>query len=284
MDCTSCEELRESAPNFVRRGLTNGMRNHLADNEGYEDTGNKDCEDLNLAADCLLGRMPSSLKSYDDCDWKAWARDFSNNVYQVMSSVIAAICGLWAKVGLVVAPVKVLYTRNVGATGSAIDYWYMGPEDNPNGKAYRHTIDLYIDAQSGTTGTSDANDNITIGSKEADRDYAVIVTHCFDMQNGYMQEYDVTWYCDADASSHSANWLRTRMGQHPEYKNHSDNDVFGMSWPVTEVVYVKKGHHLQCEVFCRTAIPQDGGEYAAKCRVHQIAATWIPITSVEENE
>lgn len=271
MDCTSCEELREIAPEFVQKGVTDNVAEHLANNTGY---GGKstNCNDLPLANDCLIGRMPSALAAYDDCDWKEWARDFSQNVYQMMASMIAAWCQLTGS--LQTAPVKIIYTRNVGATGSAVDYWYM----NPNS---RHTVDVYIDAKTGTKGTSDANENITIGKTPADRDYAVLVTHCFDMQNGYMQEYDVTWYSSSDADNYTAAKLREARGQHPEYKNHTENNIFGMSWPVNEMVYVKKGDHLQCEVYCRTASPQEGGDNAAKCRIHQIAATWIPINSVD---
>lgn len=274
MDCTSCEELRELAPEFIQKGVTNNIRENLANNTGYGGKS-KNCIDLNLANDCLIGRMPNVLAAYDNCDWKEWARDFSENVYNMLGSMIAAWCQLTGS--LQTAPVKILYTRNVGSTGSAIDYWYMSPGS-------RHTVDVYIDAKTGTTGTSDEYENITIGKKPADRDYAVLVTHCFDMQNGYMQEYDVTWYSSSDTGKYTPAKLREERGQHPEYKNHSENNIFGMSWPVNEMVYVKKGDHLQCEVYCRTASPQEGGENAAKCRVHQIAATWIPINSVEVDD
>lgn len=272
-DCISCETLRETSQEFMAKGVTDNVANNLSENTGY---GGKstDCVDLNLGNDCLIGRMPSIIESYPDCDWKQWAKDFSGNVYNMLASIIAAICGLWAKIGLVVAPVKILYTRDVGGTDqSTIKYWHMNVGD-------RHTIDLYIDAKEGVGGTVDSNENVTIGKTEADRDYAVIVTHCFDMQDGYQQEYDVTWYCDTDTSKLTAAQLRERRAQHPEYKAHGNNDVVGFSWPITETVYVKKGHHLQCEVYCRTATPSG----SARCRVHQIAATWIPISSVEVND
>ena len=277
MDCTSCEELREIAPEFVQKGVTDNVAEHLANNTGY---GGKstNCNDLPLANDCLIGRMPSALAAYNDCDWKEWARDFSQNVYQMMASMIAAWCQLTGS--LQTAPVKIIYTRDVGTPSQSdvIHYWYLNGEtsDTPGDSRF---IDLYMDAKEGESGNISGSENIKLGKTEADRDYAVIVTHCFDMQDGFNQEYDVTWYCSDDRNKYTLKKLREVRGQHPEL-NMADQNKFGHSWPVTETVYVKKGTHLQCEIYCRDAYPS--GE--ARCRVHQIAATWIPINSVEVGE
>lgn len=256
-----CEDLRTSAPKFVRKGISDKMRENLADNKGFEGN-NTDCTDLNLAADCLLGKMPESVAAYDDCDWKEWAVDFSNNVYQVMSSTIAAICGLWGKdFSLLTAPAKVVYTRDKGATGQTLDYWYMtaGSENS---------LDVYMDAKEGSL--------TDLGSTEADRDYVVIVTCCFDMQDSYENEYEVLWYSSADTDSISE--LREHRAQHPFLQN-DDNSQSNFSWPLVETVYVKKNAHLKLNVYCNHANP----EGTAKVRVHQIAMTWIPVYSVEVN-
>lgn len=254
MDCTSCEELRESAPNFVRKGLTDKMRENLANNEGYE-KHNEDCEDLNLANDCLLGRMPNAIPLYDDCDWKAWARDFSDNVYQMMGSTIAAICGLW-KNGTMSAKAFVNHVRDRGSGGE--DYfqsfdthdthsqnWYM----NANGSSY--------------------------GNKVADRDYIVIISHCFNVQRVESFDGVVTWYSSGDTRSMSA--IRNETGQHPTLLGYPDHDEFSISdcsWTLSTAIAVKKGEYVKSEIYCVESSPISG--QSAVARIHQVAMTWIP--------
>lgn len=255
MDCTSCEELREIAPEFVAKGLTDEGAENLASNLGY---GGKstDCNDLNLANDCLIGRMPNALRSYDDCDWKAWAKDFSNNVYQVMGSVIAAICGLWR----FAAKSFINYIRDYGSGGHA---YFQSFNDGDT-----HTQDYYMDAR-----------HTSYGSKVADRDYIVLISHCFNVQD--VTEFDsvVTWYSSGDTRSISE--IRNETGQHPTMLPHDTTmPMNDMSWTITTAILVKKGEHVKSNIYCIKSSAFSGGTPVA--RIHQIAMTWIPASISSE--
>ena len=255
-DCTSCDELRSSAPLFVLTGLTDKMRNNLADNKGYENSGNEDCEDLNLANDCLLGRMPSALNAYDDCDWKTWAKEFSNNVYQMMGSTIAAICGLWGM--NVSAKAFVNHIRDYGTGGDA----YFQSFDYHDS----HTQSYYMNAK-----------HASYGSKVADRDYIVLISHCFNIRN--VKEFDgvVTWYSSGDSRDISD--IRAETGQHPTLLTHSGGDGIAIddcSWTLSTAIAVKKGEYVKSNIYCVKSTALSGE--SAIARIHQIAMTWIPAT------
>lgn len=254
MDCTSCEELRGSAPTFVKRGLNDKMRNNLADNKGYENNGNEDCEDLNLANDCLLGRMPNALRAYDDCDWKTWAKDFSYNVYQMMGSTIAAICGLW---GMGFSAKS--FVNHIRDRGSGGDSYFQSFSYHDS-----HFQNWYMDAH-----------HTSYGSKVADRDYIVIISHCFNVQN--VTEFDgvVTWYASGDTRDIAD--IRDETGQHPTFLTHSGGDGVSLddcSWTLSTAIAVKKGEYVKSNMYCvkSTSLPGD----SARARIHQVAMTWIP--------
>lgn len=253
MDCTSCEELREIAPEFVAKGLTDNGRENLANNLGYGGNS-EDCNDLNLANDCLIGRMPNALRAYDDCDWKAWAKDFSENVYQVMGSVIAAICGLW-KNGTFAAKAFVNHIRDYGTGGDA---YFQSFEYHDS-----HTQSWYMDAHHGSYGT-----------KVADRDYIVVISHCFNLRN--VREFDgvVTWYSSGDTRSISD--IRSETGQHPTLKTADGGGISidDCSWTLSTAIAVKKGEYVKSNIYCVSSVAQSGQDPIA--RIHQVAMTWIP--------
>lgn len=150
----------------------------------------------------------------------------------------------------------VRYVRNLGE--STDEYWETFSSGNQvSSRAY------YMNA----SGTS-------YGSTEADRDYIVIVNHCFNVQNTKGFDIIVTWYSSAETSSIST--IRNRRGQHPAFRPAGGIGINDMSWTLSHSVLVKKGHHLICDTWCYLS---DGGISGnPQCRTHQISLTWIPAT------
>lgn len=100
-DCNACEELREHAPDFVFNGITTEICTSLQNDTGLNPkatTLHTDCEDLDTANDCMVGRMDKEVDSYDVCDWKKFMHAFIPNVWIVIKGIICAICGLWKTV------------------------------------------------------------------------------------------------------------------------------------------------------------------------------------------
>lgn len=99
-DCNACEELRSHAPDFVQNGVTDTICTSLKNNTGLNPSAtviNDDCTDLDLANDCLVGRMDKEVDAYDVCDWKEFMHQFIPNLWNLLKALICAICGLWTK-------------------------------------------------------------------------------------------------------------------------------------------------------------------------------------------
>lgn len=100
-DCNACEDLREHAPDFVFNGVTDTVCTSLKNDTGLNPEAtviHDDCEDLNLANDCLVGRMDNELDSYDVCDWKDFMHKFIPNLWNLLKAMICTICGLWIRI------------------------------------------------------------------------------------------------------------------------------------------------------------------------------------------
>lgn len=96
LQCSSCEDLRQTAPNFVINGLGEDECTNLANNKGL--AGNSDdCTDLHNMADCLIGFAEEEVDAYETCDWKKFMKEFIPNVWSVFTGIICAICGIWCK-------------------------------------------------------------------------------------------------------------------------------------------------------------------------------------------
>lgn len=94
VSCSSCEDLRQNAPNLIVNGLGSAECTHLKNNTGVG--GNStDCADLNDMNDCFIGNMEPEIDTYDVCDWKEYMKKFVPNVWTVLKGIICAICGLW---------------------------------------------------------------------------------------------------------------------------------------------------------------------------------------------
>lgn len=97
LQCSSCEDLRTNAPNFVINGLGEDECTNLSNNRGL--AGNSDdCTDLHNMNDCLIGFMEDEVEAYETCDWKKFMKEFIPNVWTVFTGIICAICGLWCMV------------------------------------------------------------------------------------------------------------------------------------------------------------------------------------------
>lgn len=280
--CEACETLKEDAYTFATKGVTTGVANRLKKDNGFASPSSvdTDCEALNIGNDCLIGGQEDTLENYDVCDIKVWLKESWANLHTMLKAMIAAICGLWENVhnlwtkvdclkdgisdivrqlneqSVINAKTFVRYVRNLGE--STDEYWETFSSGNQvSSQAY------YMNA----SGTS-------YGSTEADRDYIVIVNHCFNVQNTKGFDIIVTWYSSAETSSIST--IRNRRGQHPAFRPAGDIGINDMSWTLSHSVLVKKGHHLICDTWCHLS---DGGISGnPQCRTHQISLTWIPAT------
>lgn len=95
-NCSSCEDLRTTSPNFVVNGITDTECTSLKNDTGLNpSSGHDDCTDLNNINDCLVGNMAEEIEAYDVCDWKEYIKKFVPNVWTTLKSIICAICGLW---------------------------------------------------------------------------------------------------------------------------------------------------------------------------------------------
>ena len=98
IDCGACDELRQTSPDFAQNGVTKTICNSLKNDTGFNPgltTLHTDCEDLDTANDCLIGRMGQEIEAYDVCDWKTYMRKFVGNLYELLKATYCAICGIW---------------------------------------------------------------------------------------------------------------------------------------------------------------------------------------------
>lgn len=101
IDCNACNELRETSPDFVQNGVTSRICTSLKNDTGFNPsltTTHTDCEDLDTANDCLIGRMDQELEAFDSCDWKKFMHGFIPNLYELLKAMICAICGIWTNI------------------------------------------------------------------------------------------------------------------------------------------------------------------------------------------
>lgn len=101
VDCSACTELKEFAPEFVQSGVTKTVCNSLKNDTGLNPrltTLHNDCDDLDVANDCLVGMMDNEIEKYDVCEWKKFMHKFIPNIHQLTKAEICTICGLWTSV------------------------------------------------------------------------------------------------------------------------------------------------------------------------------------------
>lgn len=145
IDCNACAELISDAPEFMARGVTDTVCDSLKNNTGLNPSLSvlhDNCEDFERMNDCLIGKKAIDIKSYSDCDWKAFAKDFIQNLYQYLKALNCSECGQWgilaAMSGSVGGNSFVRYYRDNSGTGSGYE-WAATVGAN-------HALDIYMDA------------------------------------------------------------------------------------------------------------------------------------------
>lgn len=101
-DCSACEELRQSAPNFVVNGLGSTECTSLQNGTGLNPSSeNNNCDDLNLMNDCLVKNMETEIDSYNVCNWKEYMKALVGNLWTMFKGIICAVCGIAERVNYI---------------------------------------------------------------------------------------------------------------------------------------------------------------------------------------
>ena len=161
IDCNACADLISDAPEFMARGVTDTVCDSLKNNTGLNPrlpVLHDNCEDFEKMNDCLIGKKAIDIKSYSDCDWKKFAKDFIQNLYQFLKALNCSECGQWG-----------ILAQLIGSVG---------------GTSF---VRFYMDA--------DLDDP---GTEVADRDYVVIVSNCFNFHHASQFEAIETVYSSGD--------------------------------------------------------------------------------------
>lgn len=102
IECTICDDLIETAPDLATEGeITETMCNSLKNDTGLNPTLNpvhRDCEDLELMNDCLIGRPDADLEKYDSCEWRKFMHKYIPNLHTMFNAFNCAICGIWSNI------------------------------------------------------------------------------------------------------------------------------------------------------------------------------------------
>lgn len=270
IDCNACADLIADAPEFMARGVTDTVCESLNNNTGLNphlSVLHENCEDFEKMNDCLIGKKAVELKAYSDCDWKKFAKDFIQNLYQYLKALNCSICGLWARVVCVYNGIVKLIEALDGSVGGSSFVRYFR-DNSGTGAGYEwpavlhesHTLDIYMDADVDNPGT-----------KPADRDYVVIVSNCFNFHHASQFEATETIYSSGD--TRSIDIIRKRQGMHPMVT--IGTVVNDWSWNLTNAVIIREGEHVKLNTYVESFTGA-----SADYRVHQVSLTWIPIAPV----
>lgn len=132
-NCESCDELRQTAPNFVVNGITDTECASLGNDTGLNpSSGNDDCEDLNNMNDCLVKNMETEINSYNVCNWKDYMKALVNNLWTMFKGIICAICGIWTRIHTIMNTLDRLVCI-VGQMGQGAEFKV---DEEPEGNSY----------------------------------------------------------------------------------------------------------------------------------------------------
>lgn len=101
IDCTICEELKDTSVEFISQGITDNICTSLANDTGLNPDLpilHTDCDDLDVMNDCLIGRPADELEKYAVCDWKKFMRKYIGNIYTMFKGLVCAVCGIWKNI------------------------------------------------------------------------------------------------------------------------------------------------------------------------------------------
>lgn len=266
LNCSACEDIRESAPNFTVNGLGDDECTSLQNNTGLNPTsGHDDCTDLNNLNDCLIGNMAIEVNSYNNCDWKQFAKDFISNLWTTLKAMICSICGLWTnveclktKMSLITFVPTVRAFRGGGTGAESVIYKTLQDGEDIG------TLTVYMDADEDDT--ENRKYNGVYGSTPADRDYVAFLTWCADGQDLGDHHTVVTVSVRNDSQSQA---YGTRRAQH-----YSVTGVNHISMNQSGFCYLPKGGHLLIRAHCGAT-----GGGGAKFRLHQFSMVLMPIVN-----
>lgn len=116
INCTACQELKVTSPNFVENGITDTECTSLAADTGLNpNLTHNDATDLHNMNDCLVGRMTNDLEWYEICDWQDFMNRLIPNVYETIKGIICALGGVWTHIHNLITRVSNLETRMTNA-------------------------------------------------------------------------------------------------------------------------------------------------------------------------
>lgn len=98
-NCSACNDLRKSSPEFTQKGVTETVCTSLKNNTGFNPSNDtEDFDDLYDAVDCLVCNMDDELPAYDVCDWKEFMKKLIPNLCNTLKAIVCAIGGIWTKI------------------------------------------------------------------------------------------------------------------------------------------------------------------------------------------
>ena len=278
-NCAACDDIREVDPNLLINGIGSSECTSLKNDTGLvASSGHNDCTDLEDLNDCLVKNMATEINSYNACSWKDFMKLFINNLWTTLKAMICAICGiwtnihnLWTKINCVYGALTKLVNELATTTGGKSFIRYYRDNSGAVGSDYNWSFPTSeSDRQRRLEVWMDANvDNP--GTKNADRDYIVIISYCCDVHKFKHFDSVQTWYASGDPRN--IDLIQKRQGQHPAFNvDSSDSEhIKNYSWPVVTAVLIPKGQHLK---FLSEVDDACVGDWY---RVHQVTMTWLPI-------
>lgn len=93
--CTACNQLNDTATDFIENGVTETICSSLADDTGFNSSSGRDsCDDMKDANECLTKTLHDLLPAFDTCDWKDYMEKYTSNDYNMKQAMICWMCGL----------------------------------------------------------------------------------------------------------------------------------------------------------------------------------------------
>lgn len=285
MNCSACEDIRQTSPEFIVNGLTDDICTSIQNDTGLNpNDDHNDCTDLHNLNDCLVGNEATEVEAYDVCDWKTFMKQFIPNLWTVLKAMICAICGIWTNIHKIWEEIAKIWEKlncafngivnlvtelNRTTQGQTFVRYFRDNSGTGGGyewstkKGSSHILDIYMDA-----------DLDNPGSQPADRDYVVIMQNCTDLHEvGGNIGIMCTYFSSGDPRSIAA--IRRRAAQHPTiHLNGATTKNF--SWTTSGAVVIRRGEHIRVEGYVYTG----GGK--GHYRFHQFVMTWIPINAGSE--
>ena len=101
LNCESCDNLRETSPEYVLNGTTTAICNSLKNDTGLNpnlSTLHTNAEDLHDINDCTIGRLAQEIEGYDVCNWKEFEKTHVSNEYELLKAMICSEDGQWQNI------------------------------------------------------------------------------------------------------------------------------------------------------------------------------------------